>query len=508
MADEVAVPMEEAAIPVPLPALPTPSVFAGRRQIFSDIIDIDATNIEMVVRESMKEHLKNAAEIEYLMDYERGITPIQQRQKKGREDVNYKINENHAAEIKTFKVGYVFSSPITLTQRAQEEGDTDDKRVAQLNEYLFEQGKAQKDKKLAEDFTTCGVGYRMALPKKYDDGGDSPFDIINLLPQTTYVVYSNDVYKRPILGVSYVIRADGKRIIGAYTDTKYFQLEGGGLDGSVKLVKTVKNGIGVVPIVEYRADDQRMGCFERVLDLLDGLDILTSDRVNGVAQFVNNILWADNVQASEEQQADVKRGGWLFTKSDSNTKATVQFLNQQMDQSNAQALVDWIYDQILQITGTPAREKSSGGNTGQAIVLSNGWQIAETAAKNTEVVFKDSEYRFLNVILKILQADKDVAKELKTLKLADIEIKFSRSNTDSLLTKVQALQGLLEAGVEGLAAFKTVSLFSDPQQVWVDSKPYIEEKRKVKTDDQRGNAAPGTERRGTAGGNDVPPAEQ
>lgn len=495
-----------ADIPVPMPELPTPSVFAGRRKIFSDITEINSGNIEQVVRETLKIHLQNAAEIKYLMDYERGITPIAKREKKGREDVNYKINENHAAEIKTFKVGYVFSSPITLTQRAQEEGDADDKRVASLNEFLFEQGKAQKDKELAEDFTTCGVGYRMALPKKFEDGGASPFDILHLQPLTTYVVYSNDVYQRPILGVSYVIKADGKWAIGAYTDTEYFELEGSGF-GGVKLVKTAENGIGVVPIVEYRADDQRMGCFERVLDLLDGLSILTSDRVNGVAQFVNNILWADNVQASPEQQAAVKAGGWLFTKSDSNTKATVQFLNQQMDQSNAQALVDWTYDQILQITGTPAREKSSGGNTGQAIVLSNGWQIAETAAKNTEVVFKDSEYRFLNVILKILQADKNVPKEMKTLRLSEIEIKFSRSNTDSLLVKVQALQGLLDAGIEPLTAIKTSSLFSDPQQVWVDSKPYIEEKRKVKTDDQRGNAAPGTERRGTDG-NGVPPAEQ
>lgn len=496
-----------ADIPVPMPELPTPSVFAGRRKIFSDITEINASNIERVIQDTLKIHLLNAAEIKYLLDYERGITPIQNREKKGREDVNYKINENHAAEIKTFKVGYVFSSPITLTQRAQEEGDADDKRVAALNEFLFEQGKAQKDKALAEDFTTCGVGYRMALPKKYEDGGASPFDILHLQPLTTYVVYSNDVYQRPILGVSYVIKADGKWVIGAYTDTEYFRLEGSGFGAGIKLMKSAKNGIGAVPIVEYRADDQRMGCFERVLDLLDGLSILTSDRVNGVAQFVNNILWADNVQATPEQQAAVKAGGWLFTKSDSNTKATVQFLNQQMDQSNAQALVDWTYDQILQITGTPAREKSSGGNTGQAIVLSNGWQIAETAAKNTEVVFKDSEYRFLNVILKILQADKNVPKEMKTLKLSDIEIKFSRSNTDSLSVKVQALQGLLDAGIEPLTAIKTSSLFSDPQQVWVDSQPYIEDKRKVKTDDERGNAPESAERGGTDG-NGVPPADK
>ena len=334
---------DEVAIPVPQPELPTPSVFAGRRKIFSDITDINELNIEQVVRDTMKVHLLNAAEIKYLFDYERGITPIASREKSGREDVNYRINENHAAEIKTFKVGYVFSSPITLVQRAVEgnkESDQDDQRIAKLNEMLFEQGKASKDKQLAEDFSICGIGFRMALPKKFNDGMTSPFDILPLSPLTTYVVYSNDVYQRPILGVSYVIKADGKTMIGAYTDRQYFELEGSSIGCGVKLTKTDKNGIGLVPIVEYRADEQRMGCFEKVLDLLDALDILTSDRVNGISQFVQNILWADNVQATPEQQEAVRQGGWLFTKSDSNTKATVQYLTQQLDQSNAQSLVD------------------------------------------------------------------------------------------------------------------------------------------------------------------------
>ena len=148
----------------------SPGVFAGRRKIFIDVDHIDESNIEEVVADALSIHDSNAREIEYLMNYERGITPILQRVKKGRKDIDYRINENHAAEIKTFKVGYVFSSPITLVQRAVEDNEhsaEDDKRVARLNEMLFEQGKAAKDKQLAEDFSIGGVGYRMALPKKH-----------------------------------------------------------------------------------------------------------------------------------------------------------------------------------------------------------------------------------------------------------------------------------------------------------------------------------------------------
>ena len=475
-----------------------PKQFTGRRKIFIDVEEITPENIVEVVSDVLAIHSLNAAEIKYLIDYERGVTPIRYREKEGRKDIDYRINENHAAEIKTFKVGYVFSSPITLVQRAVEDGHDsgeDDKRVARLNEMLFEQGKAAKDKQLAEDFSICGVGYRMVLPKKYDDGGISPFDILPLSPLTTCVAYSNDVYQQPVLGISYVVKADDSTKIGAYTDTHYYELEGSDLGGSLALKSVGKNGIGMVPIVEYRADEQRMGCFEKVLDLLDALCILTSDRVNGLSQFVQNILWADNVQITDEQKTAVANGGWLFTKSDSASRANIQYITQQLDQTSAQSLVDWIYEQILQITGTPARGKSTGGNTGQAIVLSNGWTIAETAAKNTEVVFKDSEFRFLRIILRILERDKKVDKIMKSLRLSDIDIKFSRNKTDSILVKVQALREQLDAGIDPLTAIKTCDLYSDPQQVFVDSKEYIEMKRRAVTD-VRDGVANGTDERG------------
>lgn len=452
--------------------------FIGRKQILIDRVEITKENIESIVAQVLKEQKENMQQIDYLMKYEKGITPIRSRVKSGRQDIDNRISENHAAEIKTFKVGYVFSSPITLVQRAVEGNKQDDKRIAQLNEWMFEQGKVSKDKMLAEDFTICGIGFRMALPNTKKDG--SPFVILPLSPLTTCVVYWNDIYKDRALGISYTICADGKLLIGAYTDRQYFSLEGSELGGQVRLVGEPQvNGIGIVPIVEYRADDQRMGCFERAIPLMDALDVVTSDRVNDLSQFVANILWADNVTVTPEQKEEVKNGGWLFTQSDSISKATIQYLTQQLDQTNTQALTNWLYEQILQITGTPQRGKSTGGNTGQAIVLSNGWEIAETAAKNTEIVFKDSERQFLEVVLKILEKDMSVSTEMKTLRLCDIESKFSRNKTDSLLAKVQALQVMISTGIAPLAAIKTVDLFSDPQQVYVDSIPTLTPKKEV-----------------------------
>ena len=59
------------------------------------------------------------------------------------------------------------------------------------------------------------------------------------------------------------------------------------------------------------------------------------------------------------------------------------------------------------------------------------------------------------------------------MKLSDIDVKFSRNRTDSLLVKTQGLMNQLQAGVHPLIALTNCGLYSDPQSVWNDSKPYM-----------------------------------
>lgn len=444
----------------------------GRREIFTDVEEITKENICQVMDEAFETHLLNAAEIEYLQNYEKGKQPILDRIKEVRPEINYKVVENHATEITTFKVGYVFGSPITYVQRAtiDAEGnsaDADDKAIALLNEMMFEESKASKDKQLAKDFSTCGVGYRIVLPKK-ERLGVSAVDILGLNPRTTLLVKANNIFKTKLIGATYTTTKDGVVRMGAYTKDAYFQLEKG--KGGFELIKSEPNMIGI-PIVAYANDDERMCCFERVIPLLDALNEATSDRFNGVSQFVQSILWMNNCEVDKEQMEQLKDKLGLLTKSEPGNPASVQYLTATLDQAQTQTLIDYIYEQILQIAGVPGREQSTGGNTGQAVLLSNGWQIAETQAKNLEQTFSESEREMLSLVLKICEMTE--SNEIANLKLSDIDIKFSRNRTDSLLVKTQALANQLAAGVHPLVAITTCGLYSDPQGVWNDSKPYM-----------------------------------
>lgn len=446
----------------------------GRREIFTDAKEITKENIAKVLADAFKVHLLNAVEIKYLQEYERGVQPILKRVKEVRPEINNKIVENHAAEITAFKVGYVFGSPITFVQRASVDidgntGTTDDKKLAILNEMMFEEGKSAQDQALGKDISVCGIGYRIVLPKKVKDGV-SAFSILRLNPNNAFVVKFNDIYKKTALGVSYVPLSDDSFRVGAYTDKNYFELEGKDFD-SLKVIRVEPNRVGIQPVIEYTNDDERMGCFERVIPLLDALNVATSDRLNGLAQFIQAILWMNNCEIDTAQMEQLKDKLGLLTKSEPGNPASVQYLTATLDQAQTQTLIDYLYEQILQIAGVPGREQSTGGNTGQAIMLSNGWQIAETHARSVEQTFAKSEREMLKVVLKILSLTE--TSEVAELKLSDIDVKFSRNRTDSLLVKTQGLNNMLQAGVHPLIAITHCGLFSDPQSVWNDSKAYM-----------------------------------
>jgi SPP1 family phage portal protein len=444
----------------------------GRREIFTDVEEITKENICEVMDKAFETHLLNAAEIEYLQNYEKGKQPILDRVKEVRPEINFKAVENHATEITTFKVGYVFGSPITYVQRATidasgNKSEVDDKGIAILNEMMFEESKASKDKTLGKDISVCGVGYRVVLPKEKRTGV-SAVDILRLNPKTSLIVKANNIFKRKLIGATYTVTDEDVVRMGAYTKDTYYQLEKD--KGGFQIVNIKPNMIGI-PIVEYANDDERMGCFERVIPLLDALNEATSDRLNGLAQFVQSILWMNNCEVDKAQMDELKDKLGLLTKSEPGNPASVQYLTATLDQAQTQTLIDYLYEQILQIAGVPGREQSTGGNTGQAIMLSNGWQIAETHARSVEQTFTQSERQMLKVVLRILSLTE--TGEVADLKLSDIDIKFSRNRTDSLLVKTQGLSNMLQAGIHPLVAITHCGLFSDPQGVWNDSKPYL-----------------------------------
>lgn len=443
----------------------------GRKKIHTDETTVTDKNIAAIVDLAMNgDHAANRSQMEYLFKYERGLQPVLNRKKEIRSEICHKVVENHASEIVDFTVGYQAGNPISLVARSVNvELKHSDKRIVKINEMLAEENKQAKDIELFRNFQIAGVAYAMVLPKD-EVTATSPFDLLILDPRNTFIVYSNDAYERPMVAVTYSVTKEGVKRVTAYTKDFIYDFsvnESGGTENFYK----VPNILRMIPIIEFAANSDYAGCFEKAIPLMDAINDINSNRVDDIEQFVQSILWIHNAELSEDGKKELKEGGGLLqTKSVGNgADAKVNYLTQTLNQNETQTYVDYLYKQVLQICGVPSREKSTGGNTGSAMYLSNGYEQAESRAKAMESMYSRSMLQVVELILRICKLSVNVDSDVKELETRYIDIEFSRDRTYDLASRTNALATLLNTGVEPLHAMRTVDLFNDVETVYHDS---------------------------------------
>ena len=439
---------------------------SGRRVITTDVTEITAENVVEVLEEAMKLHEKNRSEIDYLWKYYKGEQPILQRSKTVRPEICNRIVENRANEIVSFKVGYLCGEPIQYVGRNCEEAVT--VGIGSLNEYMFLADKPALDQEVVEWGMICGTAYRMVLDNSaYDaESDEAPFDIFTLDPRDSFVVYSNDVKRRRMLGVKYNTDEYGQKTFSAYTDGMYFKIKDG------KVLESTPHGLGCEPVIEYPANNARLGSFEIVLPLLDAINNIESNRMDGIEQFIQSFIKFVNCDIDEEKFLALKELGGIKIKSVDGQPADVDIVTSELNQQQTQTLKDDAYQAVLTICGMPNRNGgSSTSDTGSAVLLRDGWSLAESRAKDSELMFKRSEKEMLKLVLKLCNGLADL-----DLKLRDIDMKFTRRNYDNIQSKSQVLVSMLQQPkIHPLLAFTHCGLFSDPESAYTMSNDYHEE---------------------------------
>ena len=428
----------------------------GRRMIFTSETAITASNVTAVVEQAYNTHLLNQGEIEYLWQYYKGKQPSLYRVRELRDDLTKRIVENRANEIVSFKTGFLVGKPVQYISSNAEKGVMD--AVNKLNDAMRVIGKATKDKQLVEWAMICGVGYRYVAQNK-NRFVRSPFDLFTLDPRNTFVIRANDYTQRVLAAVNYVTDENGQVTFTVYTDDMVYTF----LKGSNRPVKKTGNAFGAIPIIEYPANNARLGSFEIVLSLLDAINDFDCARNEAVEQFVQSLLVLYNCQVDEGTTADtIRQAGMILLKSMNGEKADVKNLSEQLDQSQNQTLKDDMYNTVLQIVGMPSQGDGSTGDSSNngAIVLKNGWQGAETRAEDFEAMFKLPETEMLQVVAILCNGLGDFSFDP-----ADLDIKFTRHSYDNLLSKSQTLTTMLASDkVHPKCAYEASGLFTDTEE--------------------------------------------
>ena len=440
---------------------------------------------------------ENAADCQYLLDYEKGVQPLQRKTpKQFMKNIDFQCVDGVATEISDFWISFSYGTPITFVQRGDiSQGNPNTaKAIAELNNQYAMTDSLRDLQKLGRYVTITGIAYSYVNINTEWERGEAYFtrDVID--PRCAFIVRSNYYPdQRPMLAVTFSMDKDKNIYMTAWTKDLRFEIYGG-LTGmpdessyfgnyawSERERSGEKNPLGRIPIVEWIRSDDRTGVFEKQISSIDALNLVLSDISNGVDQIIQSVWLAVDVELptityTDENgnevttQQGVKDGEWLFTfSSKDGKKPTVSplTLDYKLDEMRNNYLSQ--RSLILEKCHVPQRNDNSGSSSGIAMDSASGWSDAENIASALECLTIGCQNEELKVILAAIResvgiSDITMDNPLMELLPQDIDPCVRRPKNYELTVKTNAFCALLAKGASLEDALAAAPLVPDPAQ--------------------------------------------
>lgn len=203
-----------------------------------------------------------------------------------------------------FKVAQTYGEPIQFVSRKDDEAVN--KAVDELNDYLADANKHEKDIKAGEWQSATGTSFKAIQIVN----GDVPIRVVAPNPLNTFVIY-NRSSEEPILAVQELKDENGEWYKLCYTESCECKIK-----NSAVVPDTWKlHGFGGIPIVEFPNNHERLSDIELVIDLLDAINNTQSNRMDGIEQFIQAWYKFVNCEIDEEEFKKMKMNHALVVKS-------------------------------------------------------------------------------------------------------------------------------------------------------------------------------------------------
>ena len=455
--------------------------FCGRKKITIPVskekFDANPSKyIEHYLGKCVSINNQNANDYEVLNDYYCGKQKILLKQRlNGDTENNNIIVVNHVFRQVEFKKGVMVGNPITYSLAVSDKSTED---LTLLQRYFSDSCKSSKDIDKYEDLYIGGIALQFIIPRtdEFDKKNEAPFEIYNIGIGNAFKVYSSDAAKTPLFDVviSETIDTDFKTkklytvyfvtpkendgyCVSVKYDDRYKKIEKEGK------IQAKKEPMKFLPLVEYALNKNRMGIVELVMAIQDGLNIIQSNQIDDIVDFVNSYFVFENQDLGKDWEKKVKkfranRAILLRTKNPA-LPAKLNLLKQTMQNTEINAFFELMLQEMYDIVACPKTSGgvTSGGDTGQARLIGNGWESAQNQA---QVDISYSLQYEKECLRKILYVCKEI-NVLSNLFVADIDIKYSINMSNNILTKTQALQNLYDMNVPYEDALNITNVTSD-----------------------------------------------
>lgn len=228
---------------------------------------------------------KDAERYQVLQGYYEGKAKIYEREKDPNKS-NNKLVLPYPSYVVDLLLGLFVGKPISYTV-----ADEYKEMMLAVQDVFDLNDEQDENTELAKMIGIKGEGREIVY---LDEEGQVRFNEVE--PENLRIIYDDAIIPEPIFAVytrTYVDASnfdkDSKdKLVTVYTDEaiKEYKLEGSDL----KLIEEQANLFGEIPVIDFKNNDEGIGDFERVIPLIDAINLSQSDTANDFEEFTNAIL--------------------------------------------------------------------------------------------------------------------------------------------------------------------------------------------------------------------------
>lgn len=445
----------------------------GRRKIVLDVfyndfkdkpIEVITENIDSIITQ----HCQNVAEFEYLENFKKGYQDIYKKIKANGNSINNMEVTNYSWEIIKFKIGYYVGKPITYVNNNDKTND----EMIYFNRYIENIDKSSKDIQKYNNLMTTGLAYTFTRPNplSYDSESEAPYTYDVLDNKNVCMVYSNDMSNTLLFSVYFTKKTLADETGKMKTYDSYLCYANGysyeivnKKDNDKKYTIFTKKEPMDQPITEYSLNPERMACFEPIISSLNTCNIVRSNQLDDIEEFVNALLvfLNQNPDFIKNNMEQIKSSRMIGLKTNNpNTPADLKVVAHSLDHNSINNLYNNIKQDAFDIVGVPMATTSTGqGVSGTSQQYGGGWENAQNIANVDTTYIKRFEREDMKKFISICKDGID--NKLKNINSSDIIIKYTISKSNDIMNKSQSFKYLVDLGIPYDKALEVTQLHDD-----------------------------------------------
>lgn len=359
---------------------------------------------------------------------------------------NYYLNKNDI-KGRTFKdttkpnnrIAHSWANYITDTMTAFFLGQPvsyqgDDETLKMLGFIFDESDEQDLNTQLAKDCSKFGKAYELAYIDENKDIRFTRLNVLNTMPIYDDTVHSNLLYVIRFNEVKDVLTDITTTTIELYSD-KYIRTYKKVDNGVLELIDDTTHNFDLVPVSIYKNNDDELGDYEGVIDLIDLYDRLESDTANAFDYyndcylvFTGASLEPEDIELMKENRIlEVPEGG------------SVTFLTKDAIDTEQENAKNRVVNDIHKFAKVPNMSDENFANNVSGVAMKYKLLALENACSIKERKFKKGLQNRLWLISNMLNIKTGTA-------LQDVKINFKRDiphNEVEVAEMINQLRGLV-----------------------------------------------------------------